>query len=135
MHTNLIYAMLQCCFQAPNVNFVIQSSTGETISVGENDKSPEFVVMPKGVSHLLAILEVPYANWVVPWCTDKMVFLGSETEGSDATGMTLQNEELFPVNWPPFSDGAIRWPGENTLAILGPTQWQYLAIMSLNLDK
>jgi hypothetical protein len=62
MHTNLITAMLQCCFQAPYVNFVIQSSTGETISVREYEESIEFVVMPKRVSNLLVGLEVPNAN-------------------------------------------------------------------------
>jgi hypothetical protein len=135
MHTNLITAMLQCCFQAPYVDFVIQPSTGETISVREYDESIEFVVMPKRVSNLLVGLEVPNANWVVLWCTDKMAFVGSKTEGCNSIGMTTQNGKLPSVNRPPFSDDSIPWPGENALAVLGPTQRRYPAIMSPNLNE
>jgi hypothetical protein len=114
---------------------VIQSSTGETISVREYDESPDFVVMPKRVSNLQVVLEVPNANWVVPWCTDKMAFVGSKTDGSNDIGMTPQNGKLPSVNRPPFSDGEIRWPGENALAVLGPTQRRYPVIMSPNLNE
>jgi hypothetical protein len=135
MHTNLITGMLQCCFQAPYINFVIQSSTGETISVREYDESPDFVVMPKRVSHLLVGLEVPNANWAVPWCADKMAFIGSKTDGSNDMGMTPQNGKLPSINRPPSSDSVIRWPRENMCTILGPTQRPHLAIMFPDLGE
>jgi hypothetical protein len=61
-HTDLMITLLQGCLKTPHIDFFVQSSTGDVLSIGGNGNGQELVIVQEWVTDWLVGLEVPDTN-------------------------------------------------------------------------